>query len=288
LCNNFFIYRFALTIKNKENMFTLEELKAKAPSVFRTAEQGAKEGASDKYQFIPTLDVIDDLSKFGWNIHTVSQQNSRKSPDTTRHMVKFRHDSFSSINIGENIPEIVFMNSHDRTKSMQFHVGVFRMVCSNGLIVADKTFGKLNLRHMGYSFESVREMITDVTATLPNVFNNIKRFENTNLDEKAMREFAIQAFATRYPEYIKENGIVSRADVLSSVDVDKLLIATRPEDAPNNLWTTYNRVQEKLIGGQFQHIGNDNKVRQARPIKNISLNLSINEKLWEVAETFAQ
>lgn len=58
-------------------MFSVEELKAKAPAVFRTAEEGAKAGASKHYQFIPTVDVIDDLSKFGWNIHDVGQQSRR-------------------------------------------------------------------------------------------------------------------------------------------------------------------------------------------------------------------
>ena len=41
------------------------------------------------------------------------------------------------------------------------------------------------------------------------------------------------------------------------------------------------------MGGDFKHVGSDGILRQARPIKNIMLNLSINERLWEVAEQFA-
>ena len=85
-------------------MFSVEELKAKAPAVFRTAEQGAKAGASKHYQFIPTVDVIDDLSKFGWNIHDVAQQKSKTSPDTTRHLVRFRHEDFSPTHMTELVP----------------------------------------------------------------------------------------------------------------------------------------------------------------------------------------
>ncbi len=266
-------------------MFTLEELRTKAPSVFRTAEEGPCAKASDKYQFIPTLDVIDDLAKFGWNVYDVAQQNSKKNPDTTRHVVRFRHDSYKA-SYSDNIPEIVFMNSHDRTKSMQFHIGVFRLVCANGLIVCDKSFGELNLRHMGYSFDTIRGMINELTGKLPKIFDTIKRFENTEMDKETQREFAIKAFAARYPKFIKDNGIVNKADVLSAVDVDSLLVAVRPDDAPNNLWTTYNRVQEKIIKGDFKHIGEDNKVRQAREIKNLGLGLKINENLWEIAEEF--
>lgn len=268
-------------------MFTLEQLKTKAPSVFRTAEQGPCEKASDKYQFIPTLDVIDDLSKFGWNVYDVAQQNSKKNPDTTRHVVRFRHNSYGPGTVGENVPEIVFMNSHDRTKSMQFHIGIFRLVCSNGLVVADKTFGKLNLRHMGYSFDSVRSMITDLTSKLPRVFETIKKFESVTMTREDQISFAVKAFATRYPKFINDNGIVNKSDVLSSVDVDSLLVPKRAEDAPDNLWTTYNRIQEKIINGEFKHVGDDNKIRQARPIKNLGLGLKINESLWEVAEEFA-
>jgi hypothetical protein len=274
--------------KKSEIMFSVEELKAKAPAVFRTAEEGAKAGASKHYQFIPTVDVIDDLSKFGWNIHDVGQQKSKTSPDTTRHLVRFRHEDFGSVGVGGNIPEILFTNSHDRTRSMNFHVGLFRLICSNGLVVADATFGKLNLRHMGYSFDNVRGMISDITEKLPVVFNTIRTFEKTELTEQARREFAMKAFAIRYPEYIKENNLVDMALISSSVDVNALLTPYRSEDAPNNLWTVFNRVQEKLVNGQFKHLGDDNKLRQARPIKNITLNLDINEGLWQLANSYAQ
>lgn len=270
-------------------MFTIEHLKSKAPAVFRTADQGAKSGVSDKYLFIPTVDIIDDLSKLGWDIHDVAQQKSKTSPDTTRHLVRFRNKEFGAVGMNGNIPEILFTNSHDRTKSMTFHVGLFRLICSNGLVIADKTFGKLNLKHntvMGYSFEDVREMITGVTETLPTVFDKIKSFEQTELNESQAVELAIQAFAARYTEYNKD-GNLDRSGIVSSVDINKLLIPYRAEDAPNNLWTVYNRVQEKIMGGDFKHVGSDGILRQARPIKNIMLNLSINERLWEVAEQFA-
>ena len=141
---------------------------------------------------------------------------------------------------------------------------------------------------MGYSFDNVRGMIGDITEKLPVVFDTIRTFEKIELTEKARREFAMKAFAIRYPEYIKESNAVDMALISSSVDVDALLSAYRAEDAPNNLWTVFNRVQEKLVNGQFKHLGDDNKLRQARPIKNITLNLDINEGLWQLANSYAQ
>lgn len=270
-------------------MFSIEDLKSKAPAVFRTAKQGAKEGASDKYLFIPTVDVIKDLSKFGWNIYDVAQQKSKTSPDTTKHLVRFRHKDFGNVGLNGNIPEILFTNSHDRTKSMNFHVGIFRLICSNGLVVADSTFSKLNVKHntlMGYSLEGIRDMINDVTENLPVVFNNIKKFEKTNLNEKKRIELATKMFAVRYPEYVNENGLIKMSDIQASTDVNNLLTPLRPEDAPDNLWCVFNRVQEKLLNGNYRHVGLDGKNRQARPIKNITLGLEINEGLWQVANSF--
>jgi hypothetical protein len=270
-------------------MFSVEELKSKAPAVFRTAEEGAKNGASSKYLFIPTVDVIEDLSKFGWDIYDVAQQKSKTSPDTTRHLVRFRHKDFGAVGLKGNIPEILFTNSHDRTKSMNFHVGIFRLICSNGLVVADSTFSKLNIKHntlLGNTLNGVRELISDVTTNLPVVFDNIKRFEATQLDIQSRRELVMKMFAVRYTDYIGEDGNVKLSDIEASTDVDAFLSVRRAEDAPDNLWCVFNRVQEKLMGGDYKHIGIDNKVRHARPIKNITLGLTINEGLWQVANTF--
>lgn len=207
-------------------MFTINDLKSKAPAVFRTAEQGAKDGASGKYLFIPTVDIIDDLSKLGWDIYDVAQQKSKTSPDTTRHMVRFRNKEFGSVGVNGNIPEILFTNSHDRTKSMNFHVGIFRLVCSNGLVIKDKTFGELNLKHntlMGYSFEDVRTMIQGVTENLPQVMEKIKAFETIEMSIEAARELAIKSFAVRYPEYVNKEGVLDKATLTASVDIDSLL-----------------------------------------------------------------
>jgi hypothetical protein len=141
---------------------------------------------------------------------------------------------------------------------------------------------------MGYSFENVREMIGDITEKLPVVFDTIKTFERTEMTEEARKDFAMKAFAIRYPEYIKENNLADLSQIALSVDVNGLLVPQRADDAPNNLWTVFNRVQEKLVNGQFKHLGSDNKVRQARPIKNITLNLDINEGLWQLANSYAQ
>lgn len=269
-------------------MYRIDELKELAPAAFRTPEQGAERGVSKQYQFMTTAEIIDGLSGMGWNPHTATQQKSKKNPETTKHLIRFRHDDFGSLGVKGNVPEILFVNSHDRTCSLNFHVGIFRVICSNGLVIADKTFDQFRVRHMGTQFNEVKSMIMDITEKLPTVFNAINRFEHVILNENAQQEFAMKAFAIRYPEYI--NPRTNKVDfdkIQKNVKVNDILKAVRPEDKGDDLWRTYNRVQEHIIKGGFQHVGQTNKSKATRPLTNIRMNLLVNKGLWTLAEEYA-
>jgi hypothetical protein len=52
--------------------------------------------------------------------------------------------------------ELFLTNSHDGFNSFQFRVGIYRLVCSNGLVVADEEFSAFRIRHKGYTFAELR------------------------------------------------------------------------------------------------------------------------------------
>jgi len=269
-------------------MYEIEKIKELAPAAFRMPEQGAQNGVSKHYQFMTTAEIINGLGSMGWNVHNAMQQKSKKNPETTKHMLRFRHDEFGSLGIKGNVPEILLVNSHDRTTSLNFHVGIFRVICSNGLVIANETFNKFSVRHMGTNFEDVKGLITNITENLPTVFNAINRFEGVILNDTAQTEFAMKAFAVRFPEYINpKNNELDVKKINKNVRIDDILKAVRPEDNGADLWRTYNRVQEHLIKGGFQHQGDGNKPRAARPISNIRMNVLINKGLWNLAEEFS-
>ena len=54
-------------------------------------------------------------------------------------------------------PQILMTNSHDGKNSFQFQAGLYRLVCSNGLVIADAQFEDVKMRHMGYSFEDLQD-----------------------------------------------------------------------------------------------------------------------------------
>ena len=269
-------------------MYNIEQIKGIAPAAFRQANQGAEKGASKHYQFMTTNEIIEGLSGMGWNVHTAMQQKSKKNPETTKHMIRFRHEDFGALGIKGNIPEILFVNSHDRTCSLNFHVGIFRLICSNGLVIADQTFEKFKIRHMGTNFETVKGLITEITTNLPVVFTAINKFEHVILNEQQQREFALQSIAIRFPEYIdiKTNNVDFKK-IEKNVDVDAVMKAVRPEDNGADLWRVYNRTQEKIIKGGFDRIGETNKMKATREITNIRSNILINKGLWTLAEHYA-
>ena len=54
-------------------------------------------------------------------------------------------------------PEVVLVNSHDKSSAYQLHCGLFRLVCTNGMVVSDGTFQRISIKHSGFNPDSVIE-----------------------------------------------------------------------------------------------------------------------------------
>jgi predicted transcriptional regulator YdeE len=95
------------------------------------------------------------------------------------------------------------------------------------------------------------------------------------LDEKTTVEFAKKALSTRFGEELEN----------ITVDLEKLLEPTRPEDKGNDLWSVFNVLQEKILEGDFQYMAGA-KIRKARKVKNFKQDMEINQKLFAVAAEY--
>lgn len=270
----------------KENNIQLN-----APSVFRLPEIGAENRVSKKYKFITSAEIIEGLSTIGWCMYDASQQNSKKRPETTKHMVKFRHHDFETKGVNgsllKNTPEIIMINSHDGTTSLMFHIGIYRIYSNDTVIVDDETFGKFNIKHMGSSVDDIKTTIEGIANKIPNVFEKIVDLNNIVLDEKSEIDFAMKAFAIRYPEYY--NPVTNTLDldlINSKINVQELIKPKRSEDQEKTLWVILNKIQEHIIGGGFNHIGKNNVSKLTRPITNIRIELIIKKGLWSLAQKF--
>jgi hypothetical protein len=136
------------------------EIQAVAPSIFADRAHGSR---STRYQHIPTSEVLGSLRREGFQPFMVSQGGSRDEEKRgfTKHMLRLRHESQSSVDVGGTFREIVLVNSHDGTSSYQLMSGVFRMVCENGLI-SGSIGNDIRVRHNGSVVDNVIEGCTRI------------------------------------------------------------------------------------------------------------------------------
>jgi hypothetical protein len=147
------------------------------------------------------------------------------------------------------------------------------MVCENGLVISTKEFENMKIRHYGYSFEELQEVIKSMVEKLPLTVESLNKFRSIELGQDQMLDFAKKALATRFTDDELDN---------IKIDLKDLLTPTRKEDNGSDLWSVYNVVQEKLVHGMFNYQYGV-KTRKARKIKNFNKDLELNEKLYDLA-----
>ena len=267
--------------QNQEFM-TDEQIRKACPVAF--SEKASNE-VSKHYTHIPTNRVIDDMRELGWGVIQAQQVAARKNATKgyQKHMVVFRHpDLIVEGKDGDNVwPQIIMTNSHDGKNAFSFLAGMYRFVCSNGLVIADQEFGKMRIRHMGYDFDTLRETINEMVEKLPLTVESMNQFKNTELSEPQKYDLARKALETRLK--VHEN---QKVDQVYKIDLDAFLKPVRKEDSGNDLWSVFNLVQEKVVEGDFEYVSGI-KLRKARKIKNFKQDLDVNQKLFEVAKEFA-
>jgi hypothetical protein len=251
-----------------------EQVKQVAPSVFTKT---GSSNVSEKYSHIPTERVMDDMSALGWNVVDAKEIKARKNQGFQKHMLIFANpEIIINGNDGDTVfPRILLTNSHDGKNAFTFKAGLFRLVCSNGLVIADEQFGEMKIRHMGYDFEALQSLITEMVEKLPLTVESMNRFKNKQLSEEQKQKFALEALGLRFDTENK------------TFNVSEFLTPTRKEDEGNDLWSVFNLVQEKLVNGMVDYRAGS-KQRKARRIKNFQQDVKLNSELYELALAYAQ
>lgn len=243
-----------------------------APSVLAGE---AHESRGERYSFIPTIQVIDGLRANGFQPFEVRQTRVRDQSrrEFTKHMVRLRHpDAFASK--GE-VPEIVLLNSHDGSSSYQLLAGIFRFVCSNGLIAGD-VCQDVRVRHSGNVVDNVIEGATRIVQDLPQITGRIDTYKSVQLSPEEQTVFANSALQLRWDP---ENTPVVPSSVLRP---------RRSEDRSSDLWTTFNRVQENLVQGGLGGRGSTGRRMTTRAVAGVNENVKLNRALWSLADGLAQ
>ena len=257
---------------------SLEQLIERAPAI---ATQNASSEVSDKYSFIPSTKVIEDVMQLGWSPVSATQRtsNARGSDNSfAQHMVNFRIDNPISISHSGDViyPQITFVNSHDGKSTFRFYAGLFRLVCSNGLVVKSTDMGSFKLRHMGYTFEELQTQLNEFVSNLDGVVEKMNKMVNQTISVDAAKKLAQRALQVRFND---EN------EKFDDELLTQMITPIRVEDEGDSLWKTFNVIQERIIEGDFQY-KSGSKMRKARKIKNFQQDMKVNQQLWELAEEF--
>jgi len=263
---------------NNEDFLTREQIAKIAPTVFAS---NPSPDVSKHYTHIPTSTILEDMEKLGWGVVDAQEVRSR-TPNTKgfqKHLLVFRNnDIVINGEDGDTVfPQILLTNSHDGKNAFTFQAGLFRMICSNGLVVSTQDFENVKMRHMGYTFEDLQENIHEMVNRLPLTVESMNKMKSTILSEPQKVDFAKNALKSRFSDQ-ELNRI--------EINLEKLLNPVRREDVGDDLWSVFNVVQEKIIEGDFDYTFGT-KSRKARRIKNFQQDQKINTKLFSTALEYA-
>ena len=249
------------------------EMRRAAPSIFAQAKHRSR---SDRYTHVPTIEVLRELGREGFEPFMVAQNRSRTASKTefTKHLIRMRHTGRNVA--GDEVNEIVLINSHDGASPYSMLAGVFRFACRNGLVVGSTNHG-VRIVHKGDILREVIESALRVLQGFGAIDEAIAGMKAMALDDGDQHAFARAARDVRY-------GDRTSWDPPAPATPEMLLEPRRGEDAGDSLWLTFQRVQENLVrGGQSGRRASGRRM-QTRGVASIDRSVELNRRLWALAE----
>jgi hypothetical protein len=251
---------------------SLEEVRERAPAVFAGS---AHERTSSAYTFVPTERVLVGLMQAGFVPVEARQTRARHSLEHAHHTVRLRR-RLETVQLKDAVPEVIFLNSHDGTSAYQLRVGIFRVVCTNGLIVSVGAFPSLRVAHRGDIVQEVVTSALEVSERFGALAGQVERMERRILHKEEQIAFAERALAVRFPEPEQ-----------SGIQPAQLLTCRRVEDLGNDLWSVLNKIQENLLRGGLSRLAPNGRRSKTRRITSIREDVRINSRLWDLAALIA-
>ncbi len=260
-------------VLRSERPLSDDQIRAVAPSIFADAPH---ESRSERYSYIPTATVLQELRGEGFEPFMVTQTRVRNDDrrDYTKHMIRLRHAS--QIN-GREANEIILLNSHDGSSSYQMLAGMFRFACENGLVCGD-TVADVRVPHKGDVAGQVIEGAYEVLEGFERAEASREAMQAVTLNEAEAEVFARSAIALKYDE----------ADTAAPITERQVLQARRYDDNRSDLWSVFNRTQENLIKGGLHGRNRNGHRQKTRPVQGIDQNLRLNRALWLLADGLRQ
>ena len=246
-----------------------EQIRRVAPSIFAEAPHDSR---SERYAYIPTAAVLTKLRGNGFEPFMVAQTRVRSEDrrEFTKHMLRLRHASQTA---DKEAYEVILLNSHDGTSSYQMMSGLFRFVCKNGMVCGDLV-EEVRIPHKGNVADSVVEgafAVLDGADLVREVRDDMRALTLNEGEEQAFAHAALQL------RYDPEAGAapVTERDILR---------ARRMDDTGDDLWSTFNRVQENMLKGGLNGRARNGRRTTTRAVTGIDQGVKLNRALFVLAQ----
>jgi hypothetical protein len=207
------------------------------------------------YRKISSVQVTDILRRHSYEKVATS---ANSGSDTGKHVTVYRKIDFGSFG-QEEIPQIVVTNSHNCSCSFKMQLGVFRIVCANGLVSGNDLVEPLKIRHVGEWTEE--ELETKIAAFLTGT--EVIEREIDRLKKRELTNFELVSLA------YKTLGL--RKTTTLKTPLEELLRPLREEDKGQTAWTVLNLLQEKAVRG----------TKGIRELKSLKSQSEVSRKIWE-------
>ncbi|WP_153141849.1 DUF932 domain-containing protein [Paraburkholderia agricolaris] len=268
-------FRYGSPMLRSDSPLPDDQIRRVAPSIFADDKH---ESRSERYTYIPTIDVLRGLRNEGFQPFMVCQTRVRDQDkrEFTKHLIRMRPASDIT---GEDVNEIILLNSHDGSSGFQLLGGVYRFVCQNGM-VAGETVGEVRVPHRGNIVQNVINGAFDVLDGFDLIREQKDGMRAVTLTHDEQHAFARSALALRYDP--------TAAEAPAPITESQLLNVRRFEDRRDDLWTVFNRIQESLTKGGLHGRSRSGRSMSTRPVTGIDQNVKLNRALWMLADAMRQ
>ena len=228
---------------------------------------------SHRYVHVNSHEVVQRMADEGYYVASAKMSAPRtRDPLFAKHSIEFRHQDAQTIQ--GSTPRIIFVNSHDGSTSASAMAGLYRFVCSNGLVVG-KTIDRVAQRHAGDAAVELIGRMNEMAKNTERAFSRIEAWSKIHLSSNQRRAFARLAAQLRWgsPELYPE---------------DVILEPRREEDDKGDLWSVFNTVQENTVRGGLIGVSRSGRRATSRPLADIQRDVEYNSALWTMTDELAE
>lgn len=261
-----------------------DELRRLGPSIFATP---AHESRSERFQPIATIEILRGLMDEGFMPVGAKQGNPRD--DSKREFTKLlirlrRFDDDAKYSVGDTVCKILLTNANDGTSAYDIMAGLCRIRCMNSLVTHSSTIDSVKVRHSGDVGGKMIDGTYRVLKEAEKALVAPADWSSLALDGQEKQIFAKAAHIARFGD--------SEGESKTHIKPSQLLSPRRSGDISDDLWMTFNVVQENAFRGGLRAAFRDEhgRIRRtcSRAVKGIDQDVKLNKALWMLSEKMAE